>query len=544
MSRVKVPQGEIIKYAEGGLVTKLAPLTGNRSTRYRFELLDDQGRKFGDLDGVTSGSIEWNATSAVKGGGKIVVAKDNDVHTKQIRVTKNQPVVEDLDFEVDIEGFAPNPEFNFDINVPPKSITRSTATFFEGGAALDFEYSTPANSAQLQSAVREFVGLTPGDRYTFVAKVLNTSSANANAKVVFHNYVPLRQSAEWQTVAVPFTAAGVNVFFGIENLKPQNGQHIFVDSVVLYEGDAKGFNGETFAYAPFNWMHARVRPVLIIDGVPEQRLGVFVPTAPTEHWDEGGGKQDIELLDRTSIISQDYVSSTYTVKKGTNVISAVRKVIASTGEPVGAITTSSETVPSDMAWGAGTNKLTIVNELLDAAGYFALWADHNGQFRTEPYQSPNTRPIVYELLDNSKSIYIPTLTIDQDYYDIPNRVVMTAQGSGQKEAWTSVATNKNPDSAFSYQRRGRWITDVQLGVEATSQAALDSKAKARLSALHSARMTIEIQHAPVPGLKVNDVVRFRRKPADVDMRFSVTKTTVNFDPMSLASSTLTATVDI
>jgi hypothetical protein len=546
MTRVKVPQGEIIKYGyvEGGGVERLTPLTGNRSTRYRFELLDDTGRKFGDLDGVTSGSVEWNANSAVKGGGKIVVAKDNDVHTKQIRVTLNQPLVEDVDFEIDTDGFQDNGEFN-PLNGFTRSITRSTDTFFEGGAALDIQFGAPTASNPYQNILRPFSGLVIGRRYTFVAKVLNTSAADARMKIAFYgDHTQLPQKADWQTVVLPFTAAYADAYFGIANLAPVEGTHIYLDSVALYEGDATGFNGESFGYAKFNWMHARVRPVLIVEGMPEQRLGVFVPTAPTEHWDEGGGKQDIELLDRTSIISQDYVPSSYTVKKGTNVIAAVRKVIASTGEPVGAISSSNETVPDDMLWGAGTNKLTIVNELLDSAGFFALWADANGQYRTEQYRSPKDRPVVYELLDDHRSIYIPTLTVDQDYYNVPNRVVMTAQGNGEKEAWTSVATNKNPDSAFSFQRRGRWITDVQLGVEATSQEALDRKATARLNALHSAQLTVEIQHAPVPGLKVNDIVRFRREPADINTRFTVTKTTLNFDPMSLASTTLTAIVDI
>jgi hypothetical protein len=522
------------------------PLTTNRDSRYRFDLLDEAGRKFGELDGVSSGSVEWNANSQVKGGGKIVVSKANAVHDREIRVSVNHPVLGDQDFETDTGGFGFNSEFSTEYEAPA-SVTRSTTTFYEGGAALDIAWAAASTDPSItaQNVVGLIGSIKAGQKYTAVARVLNTEATDAVAKVSFLAEVPLAVKADWQTVVVQFTAVqDGDAYFGIANRSGVAGQHSFIDQAVLYEGWATGFNGETFEYAPFSWMHARVRPVLLIDGVPEEPLGVFVPAAPVEQWDGGGGRQEIELLDRTSIISQDYVDTTYTVTKGTNVISAVRKLIASTGERVGALTASTEVTNSDMTWGAGTNKLTIINELLESAGFFGLWADGNGQFRAEEYQPPKNRAVRYELLDNEHSIYIPTLSIDRDIYAIPNKVIMTAQGEGESEGWTVVATNENEASPFSYQRRGRWVTDVQLGIEATSLENLQSKAERRLASLTATQATIEIQHAPVPGLRVNDVVRFRRNPADVDTLFTVTKTSNDLDPTSLAKTTLTEVVDI
>jgi hypothetical protein len=539
MTNVVVPDGELIQV--GPAAAGVDPLTTNRETRYRFDLLDVAGLKFGDLDGVSSGTIEWNANSQVKGGGKVVVSKANAVHDQEIRVSRNAPVVTGVDFETDDGGFAGDTEGGE--YAIPAAVVRTTDEFYEGGAALDIEWAAPGSPVE-QNATGEFTGLVPGEVYTFVARVLNVDASNAHYKVADFDLQPLAQDADWQTVAISFSPDDTTARFGVENHAPEAATHTYVDTVVLYEGIAEGFNGETFEYAPFSWLHARVRPVLIIEGVGEEPLGVFVPTAPVEQYDEGGGRQEIELLDRTSVLKEDYVPATYTVKAGTNVIAAVKQVIASTGEPVGALTPSDDTLPSDLMWGAGSNKLTIINELLSAAGYFALWADGNGQFRADKYDPPKERPVTYELLDDENSIYIPTLSIDRDIYEIPNRVIMTAQGSGESEPWTSVATNENPKSAFSFQNRGRWVTDVQLGIEATSQEALDSKANARLSALTSTQATVEIQHAPVPGLKVNDVVRLRRDPADVDTLFTVTKTSANFDPTSLAKTTLTEVVDL
>ena len=86
MTRVVVPTGAILPVVPPGV--EVDPLSTNRNTRYRFDLLDDTGRKFGELDGVSSGSVEWNANSQVKGGGKITVSKANAVHDREIRVSK------------------------------------------------------------------------------------------------------------------------------------------------------------------------------------------------------------------------------------------------------------------------------------------------------------------------------------------------------------------------------------------------------------------------------------------------------------------------
>lgn len=543
MTRVVVPTGAILPVVPPGV--EVDPLTTNRSSRYRFDLLDDTGRKFGELDGVSSGTVEWNANSQVKGGGKITVSKANAVHKREIRVSKNHPVADEADFETDTESFGGNSEFSTDLT-GPKSCTRDTAVFYEGAASLNIEWDAITDPARpIQNVVGNMQPVVPGNTYTMVARVLNTECNDVRVKASFINEgISVPQKDDWQVVTHQFKAYGNDVYLGFINRSPVDGTHFYVDNVVLYEGKATGYNGENFEYAPFSWMHARVRPVLEIEGVPDEPLGVFVPSAPVEQWDEGGGRQEIELLDRTSVLSQDYVETTYTVKAGTNVVSRVRQLIASTGERVGALTPSSETTNSDMMWGAGTNKLTIINELLDSAGYFALWSDGNGQFRVEKYREPKDRPVTYQMLDNKDSIYIPTLSIDRDIYSIPNKVIMTAQGDGESEAWTAVATNENESSPFSYQRRGRWVTDVQLGIEATSLENLQSKAERRLRSLSATQATIEVQHAPVPGLKVNDVIRFRRNPADVDTLATVTKTSVNFDPTSLAKTTLTEVVNI
>lgn len=292
-----------------------------------------------------------------------------------------------------------------------------------------------------------------------------------------------------------------------------------------------------------DWLRVRVKPSIVIDGHGTWPLGVFIPAAPVETWAQDGRSWDVELLDRTSVLNQDKVEATYSLPSGTVVTTAVKTIIESTGESAGSITHSTETLSSGMTWPAGTSKLTIVNDLLDAAGFFALWADGNGNFRIEEHVATKNRPVRYEMLDDKKSIYTPDMAVDNDIYSVPNKVIAIGQGTGTDEAMVAVATNENPNSPYSFQNRGRWITDVQQGVEATTQEALQSYANRRLAQL-APSSTITVTHAPLPNWNVNDAIRFRRVPAEIDTKFVISKTNINFDPTALSSSTLTEVVDL
>lgn len=519
-----------------------SPLHTNRVTKYRFDLLDTSGKKFGELDGVSSGSIDWKANSQVKGGGKITVAKSEDLHASSVRVVNNLPEVHGEGFETDTGGFvALTPPW--EDWTTPLSIQRDTQTFHSGGASLRLEWREVVDKP-VQGVGISVDGLEVGTTYTFVARFLNTTESNialVTSGLRFSN-VPI--APDWRTVTLTFEADSASMPLQVWADDPANASLTHVDDIRVYRGEAEGFNGESFHYAPFDWGHVRIRPVLEIEGVEETPLGVYIATAPATSWDGSGGRESIELLDRTSVLAQDYLPESYTVAAGTNIITAIKQLIRSTGEAVGSISDSDDVVPSTLTWGAGKNKLTVINELLDSAGYLALWSDGDGQYRVEKYVPPKDRPVVYQMLDDNDSIYLPDITVENDIYGTPNRVIMTSQGDGQEEGWTAVATNEDPSSPLSFQARGRWVSDIQLGIEAASQADLQDKANRRLASLISNHSTLDVNHGPIPGLRVNQVVRFRRKVAGVDSLFTVTGTKINFDPLELSTTTLTEIVNL
>jgi len=281
------------------------------------------------------------------------------------------------------------------------------------------------------------------------------------------------------------------------------------------------------------WLNRRVKITMNIEGKGSYPLGVFIPSAPVEEWSDTEMIWEVELLDKCSILDNDYVLNAYALDAGTNVTTAVRTLITSTGEQAGSITDGTETLTKAMTWESGTSKLEIINDLLEAGNYLSLRTDGNGQFRVEKNRLPKSRPVVHEFIDNSKSIYTPQFSYEKDIYSIPNKVVLIAQGDGAAEGMKAIATNENPASPYSYQSRGRWIVDVTKGVEATDQTALNERAQQRLAALTSPTGTLAIQHAPLPWLNVNEVVRFKHERSETNVRAVVASTTIQLDPLAL-----------
>lgn len=293
-----------------------------------------------------------------------------------------------------------------------------------------------------------------------------------------------------------------------------------------------------------DWLNDRVRPVVIIEGLSEIPLGMYVFSEAPQEWGDTGRVWPVKLLDKTSILDQDKVDATYALAAGTVITTTVIALIASAGETNIAVSPSAAILAGPLSWEAGTSKLRIVNDLLAVAGYFSLFTDGNGQYRGEPYVRPANRPIRYEFLDGDTSIYSPTFTIDVDLFSIPNKFIAVGQGNGDTEALVGVATNEDPSSPYSFAARGRWIVDTATGVEAADQFVLDEYALRRLIELTSPTSSIDVQHAFVPDLTFNNAVRLRRVPAGVDARHIVTKTVVTFDPLALVKSTLQEVVDL
>jgi hypothetical protein len=303
-----------------------------------------------------------------------------------------------------------------------------------------------------------------------------------------------------------------------------------------------------------DWLNVRIRIVVErrLGGtsveVVEHPIGVFLPSAPVEQWDSFGREWTVELADKLAILDQDVVVAdgkpvSYSVPAGANIVDTIKDLITDAGESVAAIEPDATALNKGLIWEAGTTRLRIINDLLNAGNFFSLWCDGAGQYRVVPYVPPRQRAPVFNnptpFSYGNDSFMSPKWSRDRDIYKVPNRYVVVGQGDGEAEALTAVATNTNPDSPFSYANRGnRWITASETGVEAVDQAALDAYARRQLSAATSVTASVEVEHLFFPQMLVNSLVRFVNPDAGLDIWCAVIKTSIELDPIKLCKSTL------
>ncbi|MCE0510840.1 hypothetical protein LVJ59_17465 [Microbacterium sp. KKR3/1] len=213
------------------------------------------------------------------------------------------------------------------------------------------------------------------------------------------------------------------------------------------------------------------------------------------------------MLTKMNVVSEDTVEDRYSLPAGTEIIPAVVEVIESSGEVRIAVTESASVLPSALTWEAGTSKLTIINDLLQAAGYWSLWCDGSGLFRVEPYVDPASRPVSFEFKHGEASVHFPDWSSEQDNTSVPNRFIAVGQGDEDAPPLVGVATNEDPESQYSYQARGRWITAKDEGVEAESQSVIDQYAARRLRDAMTPVSRLTVTHAML-ALNPNDLVAF------------------------------------
>lgn len=227
-----------------------------------------------------------------------------------------------------------------------------------------------------------------------------------------------------------------------------------------------------------DYLNDRIQPWLRLrmpDGSwAEWPQGIFLLSSPNREITPTVTTRAIEAYDQTVILKDDKVADRYTVASGTNVIDAVRTILEGVGITRFSLVGTTESLPEARDWDPGTEKLAIINDLLDSIGYRSLYFSASGSAVAQPYERPDTRPIGYTYATDRESLTSPEATHELDLFGVPNEWVIGVS-EPERTPLRAYYLNDNPDSPTSTVNRGRTITDFRQEQEATSQAALDAK---------------------------------------------------------------------
>ena len=253
------------------------------------------------------------------------------------------------------------------------------------------------------------------------------------------------------------------------------------------------------------WRNIRVQPVYVatlLDGSSvEWPMGVYLCTSPRTDVQDGWAEVDVSLFDPTLVLRRAKLSKTSGVNAGTAVVSHVRLILDTQAPSVRhALEDSDATLRSSMVWEPGTPWLRVINDLLDAAGMFALWADADGVLRSSPYVRPQDRPLVWDFAEGATAVHEAGVQHDRDDFDVPNRITLISRADGDLPALRARLTldDIDPASPYAYAQTGEWVDRVEDNIEAADLAVLQARADRLLREGVSVASTVTLTHAPLP----------------------------------------------
>ncbi|QWS69685.1 hypothetical protein SEA_WILLIAMSTRONG_18 [Microbacterium phage WilliamStrong] len=590
-------------------------LYGDRNTQYRWEVLEhSNGVDYlvGTLDGVSDGSLSWVQNAAVKGRGKMEVIDLDAAQPGMLRIgelalesARIRPVMtlNAQDKKGSYQDVWTETRRNWLLAPSP---TVYSGSLWSGAAGLTTIPEAGWVGGALSAATTPYIftslsqrAYAAGEKITLSVRYRVTAVGGAATHITVRPHqrtgniyyaadsvvrpIVVGQNEDvviqWTTpVAIPAGNLDISILGATSNgaLSSANiGFGLRATRAMIEDGWTNGsyLDGNTVSPVPYRryrWLgttgvsmsvaEVRAQQWVSTDEtvIPEIPWGTFLLEKSSEEWEDTGRVWKLSMLDRTTVPSQDVVDQSYAVAAGTNILQEVRSILASSGEYMAIDQSVTLATRSGMVWEAGTSKLNIINDLLDAAGYNSLWMDGWGNFQATPRVLPADRSIEYELLtgvsrelvDGAKSIYGSEWTRERDSFKVPNKVIaIQAAGGEDDEALVGQWTNEDPTSPYSYPSRGRWIPEVldsvecPEGTDAEIIAFLQARARATLIQMSAVQAEVKVEHLPIP-VRVSDVLRFANTRAGIDARHVITRLDLETSPTGLMKSTLQEVISL
>lgn len=257
-------------------------------------------------------------------------------------------------------------------------------------------------------------------------------------------------------------------------------------------------------------------------GIVKFPLGVFLLSTPPRKVNLSGVVvREVEAYDQLQILIDDKIDTRYIVGLAANYITAVAALLTSAGITHQYLVPTDKILPNTRDWAPGTSKLEIINDLLSAINYGALWFNEDGYAIAQPYISPAVRPEEYIYRDDDKSVIFPNVEQGLDLFGVPNKWIAIVS-EPDRDPLVSTYTNTNANSPTSTVSRGRTITDVREGAQAADQATLDDCVQQVAFEASQIYEKVTMETAIMPQHSHADVLRLEYSKLGIGAKFSET----------------------
>lgn len=233
-------------------------------------------------------------------------------------------------------------------------------------------------------------------------------------------------------------------------------------------------------------------------------MGLYQMTWPDKTFQPNSQTWDIQCADLCMQLQQDGPEDVYTVAAGVDCITgtnAVTDILTAQGLRY-SLTSAGLTTAAAKTYDPGTPWLTIINDLLGQANYYALYFDRTGIARTRKIDDLNTRP-TDATYGSGDAILIPWKE-QGDLTRFANRVVVTLSDPSVAPMHAT-ATNSDPDNPVSTVALDRTITKFLQVSGAADQATLNARAFSELQQAAAFYRTADLITIPDPLREPNEL---------------------------------------
>lgn len=225
----------------------------------------------------------------------------------------------------------------------------------------------------------------------------------------------------------------------------------------------------------------RIQPLVGIKmedgGYAEFPQGIFLLSSPDRAIDSSQSVvREVEAYDQGQVLVDSKIDRRYSFPQGRNYNQAINKALSDAGIVNRIIEETDHSLPVPREWEPGTSFAEIVSDLLEAVNYESLSFDSTGTARSSLWRSPSSRPIDFTYETNRSSVLMPEATQTLDLFDVANHWVLVVS-EPDREPLVATYTNEDPNSPTSTVARGRKITDFRESEEASTQQALNARAR-------------------------------------------------------------------
>lgn len=252
-------------------------------------------------------------------------------------------------------------------------------------------------------------------------------------------------------------------------------------------------------------------------------LGTFTATVPSRAVDGSLSEWEVRLSGRLGDVAEDQFERPVTIPAGSYAVAEAAAILQGCGLDV-VSDESSWQLTSDWVVGLGgtedspTDKLSVVNRLLDLAGFSSAITDGMGRALLRRYRDPADRNPSHTFREGPLARFLAKADEERDASEVANVVV--AVYSTQDAETIGVAYDDDPLSPYSTVTLGRRKVKRYEYQDGASQAQADAKAAELLRTQQSVIHRVTLSHVYAP-VTCTDVVGVEWPSAGISDTFAI-----------------------